>query len=1292
MKPNLPPASKRARSGFSLIATLSMMLLITLIALGLLSLSTVTIRSSNAGAAMATARANARLSVMLALGDLQRFAGPDQRTTAAADQLSLMAKRGGEAKEQQVAQPRWVGVWPTAVQGKTKPGFLVGRYDGGTDGENYLVDLREPTTPNSGDAAFDANRSEFKDKGSLGWLVSSGGESISPLNFASDENSVLLLGRSWTGNPQLAAKQVRVPLVKTGNGNADRGAYGYWVEDENAKANIAVVSRHGKNDTARSISQTAPADLVDTALKGHQDLVRNQDRSIGNLVSLETAALLSLTGGSNPAKMRELLAEHEQDLTVYSESLLTNPQTGGFQQDLSAFLALPGTINSSNYGSSLNQGFDADAVSGAPQLKAGDPLVYGERHKITSPKVGALKAWADLSQVVSGSGAAASINVQVPPSRNLSGQTNAVAGFLPDITQIVPQAIHPVMTECSLGWDFTRLPGTGGVDGLRVHLYPRVVLWNPYNVQINTAPYLVMMRLPYYGSLTVNGSAIRNGDGSRFYLRNAAGNPTENFAGFVIEPTAIPAGQALVFTASPFNRGDAIAGAAMPFDTANYAKNVLTCRQPPGPENFYRELRPGTGSANTEVFYTDGAGAKVAGIPATYRAQYGFGGDSNNFYSDSNSKADQYILKAINGNSVVSSLTWADATSATYPAIQDIIAQVTGTDGYAKWWSAQNNDHASNGGSAFGEFSTAVRPPRLWRRGVKLRWFNDIDEYNAFARPAQGTSPFNANWTAEYNLRAGLVHTAWLGANSNFTSSNKGSWVSGDPGPYIYMWSPKANWEPSNPAMSVGGQFCYSPFGTTNQFPGTSYPFFEIPRANEPILSLARFQHAELSYQTYHPSYVVANSEQDVRSERAATVVRPGKSGTVTTNSGDDIGNGDIWHPGHYLLVQKGSGGNTHSNDILLYDMPFEVNHRLFDNYFLSGLPFTGNRSSWDTEKELPNDRLRFLTSSKRTPESVKSSLNKGGGLDYAFHQAGTFLGNEGALNVNSTSIAAWTAHLSGLRNLAREALDGASSQTGSSFSRMEYPVSGVGSADQSFNSPAAWNSFRRLTDDDLKNLATAIVTEVKLRGPFVSLSDFVNRRLVQPPSGAKSLPYEDPVKYSLESTGKIGALGAAIYRAGLNRGLEDAPDASGAVATRFGRSERAFTQSDLDSGYYVFGSQPSFKTSGLPGYLTQGDLLTAIAPTLTARGDTFSIRGYGEARDATGKTILARAWCEVVVQRMPDYVDSTDDPSERTLVPASNNASSPDLKINDKLSDANRRFGRKFNLVNFRWLSESEV
>ena len=40
------------------------------------------------------------------------------------------------------------------------------------------------------------------------------------------------------------------------------------------------------------------------------------------------------------------------------------------------------------------------------------------------------------------------------------------------------------------------------------------------------------------------------------------------------------------------------------------------------------------------------------------------------------------------------------------------------------------------------------------------------------------------------------------------------------------------------------------------------------------------------------------------------------------------------------------------------------------------------------------------------------------------------------------------------------------------------------------------WSGYASLTDKQLEELAKYLVEEVKLRGPFLSLSDFVNRRV----------------------------------------------------------------------------------------------------------------------------------------------------------------------------------------------------
>jgi hypothetical protein len=93
----------------------------------------------------------------------------------------------------------------------------------------------------------------------------------------------------------------------------------------------------------------------------------------------------------------------------------------------------------------------------------------------------------------------------------------------------------------------------------------------------------------------------------------------------------------------------------------------------------------------------------------------------------------------------------------------------------------------------------------------------------------------------------------------------------------------------------------------------------------------------------------------------------------------------------------------------------------------------------------------------------------------------------------------------------------------------------------------------------------------------------------------------------------------------------------------------------------------------GAPAWLTQADVLQVIGPALAARSDTFVIRAYGDAVDPSGK-VTARAWCEAVVQRVPQPIDPDDS------------------GINPEDAGKPGDFGRRFLITSFRWLTEEEI
>jgi hypothetical protein len=90
--------------------------------------------------------------------------------------------------------------------------------------------------------------------------------------------------------------------------------------------------------------------------------------------------------------------------------------------------------------------------------------------------------------------------------------------------------------------------------------------------------------------------------------------------------------------------------------------------------------------------------------------------------------------------------------------------------------------------------------------------------------------------------------------------------------------------------------------------------------------------------------------------------------------------------------------------------------------------------------------------------------------------------------------------------------------------------------------------------------------------------------------------------------------------------------------------------------------------------------VLSALGASLSARSDSFTIRTYGDSVNPATGDVTGRAWCEAVVQRLPDYVRPE---------------SVPDGDASTKIANLhadNQTFGRRFHIVSFRWLSAEDI
>jgi len=429
-----------------------------------------------------------------------------------------------------------------------------------------------------------------------------------------------------------------------------------------------------------------------------------------------------------------------------------------------------------------------------------------------------------------------------------------------------------------------------------------------------------------------------------------------------------------------------------------------------------------------------------------------------------------------------------------------------------------------------------------------------------------------------------------------------------------------------------------------NTFWGLSYqssgsiavPMSNIPSG--PLFSLAAFSDANLSIMGTDPFQAVGNSW----------------SSPLTPPSS-----------AYGEVKQTVSGQNV------AQDFSWLINDALFDRYFLSGIApaFTIGGGGYSATGSLNDTLTQFFSAdhlaaqanpvlrphlpSATTAAAITAELTANDG----YKKIAAYSLIDGAFNVNSTSVAAWTAFLRANRNLAVDYAQnvGSDASSGSPFPSSDSPVKLAGAKPQ-------WSGFSRLSDAQVSALATRIVAQVKLRGPFMSLSDFINHKM-------------GPVDAAQSYTGALQA--ALDLEAAAGSGINAASRAAAGGSAPFYDPNGFNGPPVLGSGTMV--------TTGIPGDITQADLLLPLAPRLAARSDTFRIRGYGEARSKDGTQILARATCEAVVQRFPEYLDTATD--------AANNEPWDEASPSGTtLNAVNQKFGRRFKIIHFRWLNPDEV
>ncbi|MDQ8207937.1 hypothetical protein QEH52_10470 [Coraliomargarita sp. SDUM461003] len=439
------------------------------------------------------------------------------------------------------------------------------------------------------------------------------------------------------------------------------------------------------------------------------------------------------------------------------------------------------------------------------------------------------------------------------------------------------------------------------------------------------------------------------------------------------------------------------------------------------------------------------------------------------------------------------------------------------------------------------------------------------------------------------------------------------------------------------------------PVGFSNGFSTSSgrWVLQSVSKPRDAFVGLGVFRDAFLSQPIDY--------DRDGRDDLAADLIERSLNFAEGTSPTHVIGSS--YAPPAMGLDQLATSINASGDTLAYYDMSYLLNDVLWDAFFMSN--YTSDGSSL-----LSQDRLQ-----------LDSELDA-----FAYESSATNLLVEGVFNVNSTSVAAWKAFLaSGLsESVIRSdgSEDSMHPQTAFLASARPLGPQRGGATNNYSEQEGVFDGFLGLSEAELEALAVAMVDQVKKRGPFVSMSHFVNRV----PDHIDYRSAKEDASLEIETSGVLkteratGALQAAIDLSGIQGDF----DAAGSR----GFDDYSVTLADYDgshSSVEIPGKESllGHAAAGNPGYLTQGLVLAKLGHRMAVRSDTFKIRSYGDSGSAIDGSIGARAYLEATVQRLPSYIrPEQNEAEERTATLTADNA----------------RFGRRFVITSLRWLSEDEI
>lgn len=1243
---------RRKKHGFALIASLTLMMLLTLLAVGILAMASSQNRIARQTVLQAEARQQALVGLDAALGELQMAMGPDRRVSASS---SITSESEGS-----VAQ-HILGVW------NSWSGPLYGK---SLDGKGNSI---KSTYTKSRDSMFRQ------------WLVSSrNANDLQDVKAASSLGSrnpgvrICMVGEGTLGKRLTGRHRVYADMLTMPSTGKNTACYAWWIGGENQKSKIAISDPEETKDPIEALHRTwntpGPVFINSDNLDFLPEKIEKPERI------LSMASLPLLGTSSQSAGM-----PYYFDVTTSSYSLPVNVRTGGLKQDLCLLLTKDSLRNTDFAvrskqdcpiveGSDVPQGTESNMPIGSWQTLYAYyncwPDGSAGSGNFTSRLVGSLNS---CYTRMSGSGTGNNDNNigeleslknhpsgSVYNSRSMADQGSRTAGY----------ARTPVMLAFMNTFGLVSLPqGTYTTDTeselyvLRLCFAPMFLWWNPYNVEMrikgnqlwaHSAPYKNTWIQTYSNSnkttfqykwstyamtQTSTTETVTSSPGFGQDWGNYFSNSKDDTSSDIIfEP-----GEILFFSPSVARSAKEY---SIPYSTPwqlGYNPSAVAGYQ----AHFY--------GLHTSGLETTTSKENIDAMKFYVRLRLGLNDGAGDYRPDG----------------------WFFA-----PQRSECITVLNGYNGMG------------NSGDAGTDGKYGMSPQRFL-----LGWY-DPDQQNlntVFCSETQNSSYWAADGSQSDTSIPYFVAALGIVAKSGNPNVDSCIFPGKDYRTKTWQHSSPAFWGSAitlpddqqrqyHPyqlaALDVGSGMNACPMdsigkngvlGITGDGEQVSFvSVLELPL--HPPFSLAGFAGMRLQpgwYETSSSGYQTVSALRRMQYQSGVPGVGIGNSFADPCLPADDV----------YAFHENNTSSALNGNRSVFgdfYDHGLMINDALWDRWFCSSISDmpdkTGKRTARDVaqaffsgKEELPVSR--YVRSNTPVDDSavVQQLLSEDG-----WKQIAQYLMIDGGFNINSTSEEAWVSVLQGLSKRLLVSNSGGKLQLVESskkddevlFSRFMVSTTtksidslggysmmqGSTSLRSNGSGASAWGEVRSLDSDTIRQLAKEIVKQVRSRGPFLNMSDFVNRRL--------DSNSDDALK---------GALQAAIDATDINRAFE-------------GDDVNVISSGSLYK--YRKAAEGSIYTAA-PGYLIQSDVLASLGNILTVRDDTFTVRAYGCVRNPSN-AILAQAWCEAVVQRTMDYVDPSNDPTDAEY--------DPDGRRSGKLSETNKIFGRKFRIVSFKWLDAWDI